>query len=239
MDFFRHFPTIDYDLDGSGNTKRLVDLTRYTEISAKILDDVAFYSYYSIPDGSRPDTVSLELYGSPNYYWTFFVVNRDLMNTWDDWPRSSGDLIEFVETKYPNVGAVFSASETCANKFEIGEQILGQQSNATGILLRKYPTNGFLEIQPTSGTFIDGEDVYGTESEDSITCYQIKNMAYAPHHHEENETGVWQRRRISGTTPVSFAQYEWQLNLERSRIRVIKPEFIKLVVREFIKEMDK
>lgn len=240
MDFFRHFPTVEYDLEGDGSKRTLVDLTRITEISTKILDDVAFYSYYTIQDGARPDNISYQLYGTPNYYWTFFAVNRDLANLWDDWPRSSGDLNEYVEAKYPNLGAVFNASETVANKFEIGEQIFGQQSSATGILVRKYPTNGFLEIQPTQGTFLEsGEDIFGTESEDSITCYQIKNMAYAPHHHEENETGAWQRKRTTGTYPVSFAEWEWQLNLERSRIRVIKPEYIKQVVREFIKEMSK
>ena len=77
MAYFSNFANIDYDFDGSGIQRSVKNLAQYSTIISKNIDDATFYSYYNIQDGARPDNVSEELYGTPEYYWTFFIVNND------------------------------------------------------------------------------------------------------------------------------------------------------------------
>ena len=100
MAYFSNFTNIDYDFDGSGIQRSVKNLAQYSTIISKNIDDATFYSYYNIQDGARPDNVSEELYGTPEYYWTFFIVNNGLQNYWHDWPKSSEALREFAEAEY-------------------------------------------------------------------------------------------------------------------------------------------
>ena len=74
MQYFKYFPKLQYDLDDNKATKEIVDVFRFAKIvSNTTVDDITLYSYYDVIDGERPDHVSQRLYGTPDYYWTFFL----------------------------------------------------------------------------------------------------------------------------------------------------------------------
>ena len=244
MSYFRNFQKVDYDIRGEGFAQSLTNLTHFTTISAKLVDNITFYSFYNIQDGARPDNVSYELYDTPDYYWTFFLVNPELKNLYQDWPKNSADLVDFAESKYNTLAAISavvgSGFGQIADRFEIGETVQGGVTGALGTLVGKYPTLGYLEIEPISGTFDpNGEGIFGTSSQDFLSTSAIVKKAYAPRYHVDVNTGDRGPRRTAGTQPYTNFDYEYDKNLERSRIRVIKKRYIADVARTFENEMKK
>lgn len=243
MAYFKNFQKVGYDLDGDGYQSQLTNLTHFSRIGTKYLDDVSFYSYYNISEGERPDMVSYKLYDSTEYYWTFFIINSGLFNAFNDWPKGTADLKDFVEAKYQNIAAISApigsqGFDEIAGKFVIGETVQGGVSGALGTIVAKYPTLGYIEIAPTSGTFNEnGEGIYGIESQDFLTCSSVIQRAYAPRYHIDDSTGEQTIRRLAGTSPVTNFEWEYERNIEKSKIRVIKPKYIREVAREFRKEM--
>ena len=61
-------------------------------IKHNLRDSVLMYKSYHLQDGERPDHVSLKLYGTTDYYWTLFMVNEDIVNTFADWPCSRAEI---------------------------------------------------------------------------------------------------------------------------------------------------
>ena len=100
MTFFRNFPKTNYDFLGNGVHTRIIDIFRFVKPSENFKDELALYSYYEISEGDRPDVVSQKLYGTPEYYWTFFIINESLKNGLDGWPRSYNEQQDYIEKKY-------------------------------------------------------------------------------------------------------------------------------------------
>lgn len=243
MAYFKNFQKVDYDIRGTGFTQSLTNLTHFSKIGTKFLDDVSFYSYYTISEGERPDTTSYKLYGTTDYYWTFFIINNSLSNSFRDWPKQTSDLKEYCENKYYHLAAISApvgsqGFDRIAGKFIIGEEVIGGVSGAIGRVVSKSPTLGYVEIERVTGTFREeGEGIYGIESQDFLNCSSIIKQAYAPRYHIDDSTGEQTMRRLAGTSPVTNFEWEYEQNLAKSRIRVIKPKFIEQVAREFKREM--
>ena len=125
MAYFNNFASIDYDFDCTGINRTIKNLAQYSTIISKNIDNVAFYSYYNIQDGERPDNVSEKLYGTHNYYWTFFIVNNDLQNYWHDWPKASEALRLHVEQEFIGLAAIFDADIEGFGKFVKGGTVNG------------------------------------------------------------------------------------------------------------------
>ena len=100
MNFFKKFPTVQYDFDRNGIFQSMTDIFRHVKPLENFIDNSLAYRFYEIQDGERPDIVSQNLYGTPNYYWTFFVVNERLHDGYREWPMSSIDFSEYLDKKY-------------------------------------------------------------------------------------------------------------------------------------------
>lgn len=248
--FFSMFPKVAYDVQNTGNYKFLTNLATYSTIEAnqKLFDDVAFYKNYTIPEGSRPDNVSQDLYGTPEYYWTFFIINAHLKNYYRDWPKTISNLREYVDDKYPYLagiarawdGVASNGDEDFSGKGIIGEVVYGQVTGARAKLIRKYPTQGYVALEPISDTLRpSGEALIGETSGDVFVIDGFVKEGDAPAYHTNTITGDRAEMRVAGgaTTPVSYFDIEREKNLEASFIRIIKPEYVRDVVREFKKSM--
>ena len=224
------------DVDGSGNVDILKNLTAKAKVSDELLNNAGFYQTVEIIDGERPDLLSQRLYGTPIYHWTFLLLNPQIKNIWDDWPMSASQLVEYCTNKYQYLAA--DTDDSLVDKFIVGETVTGGVSGATGIVKEIYVNMGYIVIEKTSGTFtVTGESIQGGNSQDSVTCNFIKSEAYAPHHHVDDSTAEWVPRRVAGTTPYTYIDYESAVTEQNRDIKVIKPEHIQRVAQKFIKEM--
>ena len=100
MSFFSQFPTISYDTNKDGVLDEVTDIFRYVDVKDSKIDDLVTYTYYEIEEGDRPDIVSQKLYGTPDYYWTFFIINDSLKHGMEDWPKSNQELEDFLQENF-------------------------------------------------------------------------------------------------------------------------------------------
>jgi hypothetical protein len=100
MAYFKNFPIIKYKFGNNEESVFYKDASVYVDLIDQVADNVSFYTSFNILDGERPDTLSYKLYGTSDYYWTFFLLNEKLRES--GWPLSHRKVYEFVEEVYPN-----------------------------------------------------------------------------------------------------------------------------------------
>ena len=234
--YFKNIKNAAIDIDGSNNKDVLKNLTAKAKVSDALINSTGFYQTMEIQDGERPDHLSRRLYNTEDFHWTFFLLNPQIKNIWDDWPMKYSQLVEYCENKYQYLAA--DTDDDLNDKFTLGETVTGSVSNATGTLKEIHVNMGYLVIEKISGTFtITGETINGVSSVDSVTCNFIKSQAYAPHHHVDDSTSAWVPRRLAGTTPYTYIDYESAVTEQNRNLKVIKPEFIEQVARQFTNAM--
>ena len=116
MRFFSQFPKVNYKIGNDATDTSLVDIYRHVDVNKTLIDDLTSYIYYNIEDGERPDALSFKLYDSPEYHWTFFIINEGLKNGLDGWPRSYNEQQDYIEKKYDHCSVLeFFPVQTLAN----------------------------------------------------------------------------------------------------------------------------
>jgi len=99
--FFSKFPKISIQVDNDDLTRvDYTDLFRFVDVNELKLLNFSNYSYYEIENGDRPDIVSQKLYDTPNFYWTFFIINDHLKDGMEQWPLSNQALNKYIDEKY-------------------------------------------------------------------------------------------------------------------------------------------
>ena len=232
--YFKHFPTIDFDLKNDGNLIEAKDIFRSIRISGAVEDAISGYEFYYVGDQDRPDVTATKLYGDATLYWLFWMVNPHLA-VHSDWPKSQRVLERFIKRKYsgkaivaPFQSDIVSSSDS---KFFQGEKVVGSTSSAFGFVTKIDPTNQQIILNDIQGSFQVGETVTGQNSSKSFIISSVRNFSDSPHHYEDSEGN---KTTISnGNTPVSNHDYEQKLNDDKRSIKYIKGEFVSQLLREF------
>jgi hypothetical protein len=86
--YFKHYPTIDFDLKNDGNLIEAKDIFRNIRVSEDVEEGITGYEYYYVDDQDRPDVLADKLYADSTLYWLFWMVNPHLA-TYTDWPQVS------------------------------------------------------------------------------------------------------------------------------------------------------
>ena len=102
MSFFKNFPTRQYDIQSTGETVNVKDIFRHVDVDDIAADPYINYTYYKVTSGERPDVVSQKLYGTTDFYWTFFIVNDFLKEGIGAWPKSEQELERYITKQYDN-----------------------------------------------------------------------------------------------------------------------------------------
>ena len=232
--YFRHFPTIDFDLKNDGNLIKAKDIFRNIRVGANAEDAISGYEYYYIQDQDRPDVTATKLYGDATLYWLFWMVN-DHLAVHNDWPKSQRVLERFIKRKYsgkslvaPFQSDIVSSSDS---KFFQGEKVVGSTSSAFGFVTKIDPTNQQIVLNDIEGQFQVGETVTGSNSSKSFIISSVRNFSDSPHHYEDSEGN---KTTISeGNTAVSNFDYEQVFNDEKRNIKYIKQDVLPDLLREF------
>lgn len=279
MPFFQQFPKTVFDFQNNGIDTKIIDIFRFIKAEDIVSDDLSIYTYYQVKNGDRPDIVSSLLYKTPEYYWTFFILNEHLKTGLSGWPMSTEQFQAYMETEYAGTvittrpiivrdgdGIITEYRNSLADRFIIGETVVGSISGATGRVVSKDAQLSQLRLAAVDGSFIatnaQKELVIGDTSEDSVTTFRVYDYAYAPHHYEDIYGNTWYNNlyidesklytvgsgysnvptdpTVNDTvlTAVSNYEYEQQLNDERSNIRVVRPAAIYDFVNTFKEKLN-
>lgn len=232
--YFRHYPTIEFDLKNDGELIEAKDIFRNIRVSEDAEEGLTGYEYYYVGDQDRPDVLADKLYADSTLYWLFWMVNPHLA-TYNDWPKSQRVLEKYIARKYSGKALVSNQqSDIVSNsdsKFFQGEKVVGSTSSAFGFVTKIDPTNNQLVLNDITGQFIVGETVTGSNSSKSFIINSVRNFSDSPHHYEDSE-GT--KTTIStGNTPVSNFDYEQTFNDDKRNIKYIKLEFVPELLRQF------
>ena len=117
MSFFRNFPVVNYRFGDEVNTNLFQNLSAYIDMIDQISDDVAFYEKYTIMDGERPDVLSYKLYGTIDFYWSFFLLNEKLRV--QGWPLTTQQMYSLSKLYYPNL--TLKSNRSMSGEFFAGD----------------------------------------------------------------------------------------------------------------------
>ena len=232
--YFKHFPTINFDVKNDGNLIKAKDIFRSIRVASDVVEGVTGYEYYYIGDQDRPDVLATKLYADPTLYWLFWMVN-DHLATYNDWPKSQRILEKFIKRKY--IGKCLVANlqsdvvSSSDSKFLQGEKVVGSTSSAFGFVIKVDPTNKQIILNDIQGSFQNNETVTGSQSTKSFTINSVRNFEDSPHHYEDSE-GL--KTTIStGNTPISNKEYEQKFNDDKRTIKYIKLQYLEGLLKEF------
>jgi len=232
--YFSYFPTVNYNLFFDGQQSEVTDIFRIVKVKNEFKDDVTYYTFYDIQDGERPDVVSTKLYGTPEYYWTFFMVNDNLVNINTDWPLSTTDLEHVVDKKY--AGTVLTTNDEISTVFTKNSVVQGLVSNARARILDKDPNLGIIKIDAISGVFTPNEIVRNVATNEFITITNEIAFKDAVHHYENSDNQYVVKSAV-GATPVTNAEYEFALNDKKTQIKVLRPRYVQVIADQFIEQI--
>lgn len=203
MPFFQQFPKTVFDFQNNGIDTKIIDIFRFVKAEDIVSDDLSIYTYYQIRNGDRPDIVSSLIYKTPEYYWTFFILNEHLKTGLSGWPMSTEQFQSYMETEYSGIvittrpeivrdgdGKITEYRNSLADRFFIGETVTGSRSGATGRVVSKDAQLSQLVLADVTGNFIgdgvdDFESITGSTSQDSVASFRIYSEGDAPHHYED------------------------------------------------------
>lgn len=236
MAFFKQFPTQSYDFNMDGVLQNVVDIYRSVRVEGSSMDNAATYNNVQIRNGERPDRMSYRLYGTSDYYWTFFIINDHLHDGMSVWPMSQEDLHEYLNIEFSGYAistfprtsfntdlGLRSFQNTIVNQFELNEQVLGSQSGARATVVKRdldlnqiiVKQNTALNANDNTIAFLgDGdnvtENVDGQRTGHSVATHRVWPYREAPHHYYE--TGDEEKRPI--TLSEAFTTSDGQLPLD-------------------------
>ena len=111
MSYFRELPDLFYQSplstrNSSSEYVRVKNLFRRVKLRDDLQNVTTLFNKYQIPQGSRPELVAADLYGSQEYDWVV-LLTAGIINVNDQWPLSEYELYRFAENKYgTNLNAV-------------------------------------------------------------------------------------------------------------------------------------
>ena len=106
MTYFRELPNLEYQSflsDSNSSDQYLIvkNLFRRVKLRDDLQNVFTIFDKYQIPDGSRPELVAQELYGSTQYDWVV-IVSAGITRLRDQWPLSDRQVYDYAESIYGN-----------------------------------------------------------------------------------------------------------------------------------------
>ena len=231
--YFKHYPTIDFDVKNDGELIEAKDIFRNIRVRDNSDEAITGYEYYYVNDQDRPDVLATKLYGDATLYWLFWMVN-DQFATYNDWPKSQSILERFIARKYSGKALVSNQQSDIVSssdsKFLQGEKVVGSTSSAFGYVTKIDPTNKQLILNDVQGVFQVNETVTGSQSSKSFTLSSVRNFSDSPHHYINSDGN---KTTSETTTMVTNSEYEQTLNDSKRNIRYIKVDYVPQLLREF------
>jgi hypothetical protein len=231
MAYFYNFPRTLYKFGNEESQTAFQDISAYVDIIDQIKDDINFYRFYTISDGDRPDTVSFKVYGTPFYYWSFFLLNDNLKI--QGWPLSNAAAVEKAQKDFPNT--TLTTRQDLTGIFLPGQVVSGSTSGATGTIIKRRLDFGQLIIEGTHD-FVSGEIITSNVGDNiQTTTLSAVSEEYNSVHHYENSDGQYVDidpavGNAALFNEVTFLDRYIASNDELKTIKIIKPTSLNGIV---------
>lgn len=235
MAYFNNFTKVLYQFGNAEEPVAFEVLNTYVDLLNRTEDGVKMYEKHTIQPGERADTLSYKLYGTTEFYWTFFWINDKLRES--GWPVDSQTLYDLAKVYYPNRVFV-TETDISSGLFKIGATVTGSQSGTTGKIVEVNLDLGQVVVD-TPDNFTVGETVNTGTGGDAETCVVLKESTqFEAVHHYNNSAGEYvdidpHNQVTTGYTPVTFIDRLIDRNIELSEIDVLTENTLRQVISQF------
>ena len=214
MGYFRELPNIEYQSPYSNRISSssyitVKNLFRRMKIRDDLQNVFTVFNKFTISDGDRPDTVSLDLYGKSSLDWVV-LTTAGIINVRDQWPLSSKELYDFTVSKY-------GLSEINEIKHYETKEVKDSRGN---VVLSK-------------GKIVDEKMQDGMTKDENDN--DVPNMVdYFVDYYD----GGYQRvSGTDARVGVSNYEYESNLNEEKRNIFILRSEYLQQFLNDIRNEM--
>ena len=77
------------------------NIWRRAQVLVEYKSEVTIFTEITVGDGERPEDIATRYYGYPFFIWTILVIN-DIVDYYNQWPRSIVQLQDYINSKYTN-----------------------------------------------------------------------------------------------------------------------------------------
>lgn len=227
--YFQKFPKTFYTLDNAATVQVVTNILQRVVLTQELQNNFSVYDEYDVTDSDTPENLAYQLYGDSELHWLILHFNN-IIDPRFDWPLSVNNLNEFVKSKYNNINGIHHYEDI--NQKEINANIIINTSSfnsfntADAIINLTHDGVAFVTSKPSSTSLIVTTTKGGFRSGDQISLGS----------NTQTTANIISTSTISGI-PVTNYVYEDRLNETKRRIRILKPQFIESVVREFESKM--
>lgn len=249
MQYFKDFGDVTYSFGNNELPTLTPDISKYVDVIDQVKDDISFLTYYTIREGFRADQVSLQLYGTTLYYWTFYLLNDNLRQ--QGWPLTNVEFQRYMKKIFPNT--VLNTRQNISTKFKVGQIVTGNTSGASGKIIKRNLMLGQVVIEGTVGFTSSGETVTSVNSDgvtESLVTFSAVAERLAASYYTDT-TGVVDLSVDSagGGTPgdllppgagvneITNEQAYFNVNESLRQIRVIRPSLITTLIGSYKKAL--
>ena len=217
--YFRYFPktfyTSDTDSDGLDSVTNII--ARFA-IANEIRDNTNMFYPYDVQDTDTPEIIAHKIYGSIERHWIILSLNQIIDPQWD-WPLNHDNFIKYVNNKY-TANANTSSGET-------GVQWALNESNIHAYFktITRTITAGASSVESRSRSQI-------------VEKLEVDALTYANVSTGTTETTLKDGSVVTEVTAKStesYYTYEFNENEAKRSIRILNPEFVPELDREFRK----
>jgi hypothetical protein len=207
--YFNYFPKIVYS--ANNNTAGLDTVTsitsRFNFTDNFKLNSSIFYTY-DVQESDTPEIIAGKFYKNPERHWIVLMFN-DIIDPQFDWPLKSSELINFIDKKYTANGAANTTTQT-------------------GLAWAMSTNNVQAYYKVVTKTNQDNIDFIEKIQIDANT---YANVAATTQSFNLNSGDVITQKVTK--EKLSYYDYEVVENESKRTIKLIKPEFISAIEKEF------
>jgi len=211
--FFRHFPLTFYaSANNNSSLDTVTNITaRFGFLSSIKENSSAFYPY-EVKDSDTPEIIASKYYNDSEKHWIVLLFN-DIIDPQYDWPLNYPNFINYVNQKYAANGASNTTVQSGLTWAQNGNNIHSYYKVVTRSFVSSGPEDKTIseKIQITANT-------YANVSVTSDT-YTLQNGR------QIKETVSKER--------LTYYDYEMQENEAKREIRLLKPQYVTVVMEEF------
>lgn len=200
--YFEKFPRILYSQNNGRELNVVPDILRRVKIQEILNTQNVAFDLYDVQNGDTPEILADRVYNDPTLHWVILITN-EILDPRFQWPMSEIELRKFAIAKYGSEGAIDEVHHVVGYN-EVLDDEYREQSN-----------------------FILAPETESLDKPIRILLegvFDLDNPSMSkPLSHVEN-TAI--------TKFVTNLEYEAELNEERRKIRILRPEIVGELVQQ-------
>ncbi len=209
--YFNYFPKTYYSLSDGNSLETVTNIISRFSFDENLKENSAAYYNYEIKDGDTPEIIASKYYGSPEKHWVVLMFNNIVDPQWD-WPLEYRSFNEYVDEKYsaPEYADTSNTSVSGLSWAKSESNIQAYFKTIT-INIPSDDVTNINKIEIDSNTYINVAE--------TTTSYTLQNSTVMS--------------EFISKEIRTYYVYENELNEKRRNVKLLKPELIPVVEKEF------